>query len=300
VGKMSNAKWKIICYHDVIAEETSLTKWIGVNVTPEQFRSHLDYMSNCGDLISVEDGLQRLFSGEGFDKDSYSVWFDDGFAGVRKNAFPICEEYGIKSAIAVNRNFVEKKDLFWRCKMSHLFQMGKGKELQNRIEELACSEKENVRSWTLFNYSEEVQRIVDEMFANETSSEFRETAFELFEDIKGLQFLRDSGWIVCNHSVSHYPVFEKDGSIFFKKQFENAQDLMDKFEKGNQRFWVIPFDPGDYKNDKEADFYRENAEDAIVVRAQNHPNSLSSWRKEKMLYRYLIDFSKSENLLLLK
>ena len=60
-----------------------------INVSPVRFREHMAYIAKR--------------------KDRFTVTFDDSYGNVYLNAFPIVQEYGIRSTVFVLTDFVDKK-----------------------------------------------------------------------------------------------------------------------------------------------------------------------------------------------
>ena len=111
--------WYILNYHDISWEENLFMRGIGGHFPPDIFRSHIEQLSLYGKLISVADGLKQYSSGV-INETLISFWFDDGFAGVRKYAFPLLADYNVKGAVSINSKFLLRKEMFWRLKLSYL------------------------------------------------------------------------------------------------------------------------------------------------------------------------------------
>ena len=114
-----NPAWHILSYHDISWEENCYLRSIGGTVPPDIFRSHVATCAQLGTLVSIEEGARRLL-GDKIDGPLFSFWFDDGLIGVRKNALPILEDFGVAGAISVCSRFVFRKEFFWRFKLSYL------------------------------------------------------------------------------------------------------------------------------------------------------------------------------------
>ena len=87
VGR-SRKRWigRILCYHSIGQEE-----W-GVNdVTPAQFRRHIELALNAGYRFVPASEIARTGGGE---KD-LAITFDDGLRSVLTEAAPILKEYGL-------------------------------------------------------------------------------------------------------------------------------------------------------------------------------------------------------------
>jgi len=81
-------RWTILLYHNVSWEDSPFTRGIkGITCPPDVFREHVDLLRKYGEIVSIDEGINRLkFGRKGR---IFSFWFDDGLEGVRKYAFPI-------------------------------------------------------------------------------------------------------------------------------------------------------------------------------------------------------------------
>ena len=89
------AGWYILNYHDVNYEDSILTRAIGGTIRPDVFYEHMQTLSSMGDFISVEEGLNALNHKTKFNNPCFSLWFDDGFYGLKEHAAKICEHFDI-------------------------------------------------------------------------------------------------------------------------------------------------------------------------------------------------------------
>src|SRR4051812_40209369 len=111
--------WYILNYHDISWEENAYMLGIGGSFSPDIFNEQVQTLKNSMRCVSVQEGFEAFRSNK-ISEPLLSFWFDDGFTGVRKYAYPILEENNIKAAIAINSRFMLHEELFWRCKLSYL------------------------------------------------------------------------------------------------------------------------------------------------------------------------------------
>jgi len=93
--------WKIIRYHSVSDQRRHET-----NVSTRAFREQIAHLKTACRVISLEEGVRRILSGEGFEEDCVSVTFDDGYRDNHENAYPVLKEYGIPSVIFLISDYI--------------------------------------------------------------------------------------------------------------------------------------------------------------------------------------------------
>ncbi|MGH8911687.1 MAG: polysaccharide deacetylase family protein [Acidimicrobiia bacterium] len=76
---------RILIYHQVGSGQSH-----EMNVTVDAFRRQIDWLEAHGEIVSLEEGCQRR---EGSDAEHlYVLTFDDGYADVFTNAYPLLEQ----------------------------------------------------------------------------------------------------------------------------------------------------------------------------------------------------------------
>jgi len=79
---------RLLIYHQVGAGSG-----LEMDVTPEAFRSQLDWVLSHGRIVDLGSAVARIGTGES--DDDYVITFDDGHSGVFKHAFPTLLERSI-------------------------------------------------------------------------------------------------------------------------------------------------------------------------------------------------------------
>lgn len=234
--------WYVLLYHDVSWEESPFLRGIGGMVCPpDVFRDHLEHLGRLGRLVCVPEGLERAARGA-LDRPLFSIWFDDGYAGVPRYALPILREFGVDGACSVCSRFVLRRELFWRAKLSYLAYVDGLRFLRSRLRRLGLGRDARVRDFTLDRFSDEVLDDIEAVFERFTSPEMRRDAFRLFAGPDDLRRLRAEGWLLANHTAAHHPVGE-DGLIDrFEEQFSECESLFEDLFQTRSGFWVLPFD----------------------------------------------------------
>jgi hypothetical protein len=270
--------WYIVNYHDVNFEDSILTRALGGTVRPDLFRRHLAYMASKGEFCSLSEGVERLQEGR-LDRPYFSIWFDDGFSGLKTYADPICADFGVKPIVSVCMRFALRQEMFWRSKLSVLAHLDGLRLLRSRLRGEFGRVPFKVRKWTLENYDHRVQAAIDEIYDEVTTEEFRSDAFRIFLSEGDLQDLVGRGWDVTNHSVAHTPWSKPLGWSGVRASLDEADAFIEQLG-GDPRYWVVPFDFG-------FEHYRAESEatDKVVVLVGGRPN-VGQDSNPRLLWRY--------------
>jgi peptidoglycan/xylan/chitin deacetylase (PgdA/CDA1 family) len=241
------AGWYVLVFHDVSWEESLHVSGIAGTYPPDAFEACVRELSNHATLVGVDEGMRRWQSGT-LDRPYVSFWFDDAFAGVRRYASPILERFGITGAISVNSGFTDRREMFWRAKLSFLSHCDGMRFLRSRMRARGVEPGQSVRKSSLDSFSPALLDDIDALYERFTSPEVRADAFRLFDDWDGLRALRDSGWTIANHSASHYPLLESSAVQFMAEQFTECERVMEREMGVASTFWVAPFDRPDKRD----------------------------------------------------
>ena len=235
--------WTILVYHDVGWEETPWTRGItGLVCPPDLFREHVRWAHDRGRIVSVEEGLERTESGER--GTLFSFWFDDGFSGVRKYAFPVLEELGVKGAVSVLSGVLLRTEFPWRMKLSRLRFADGGRFLRTRLRRCGFRPGMSLARFTLDGFSPEVAEVIDRTYRELVPDREREAGWRIFDTLEGFRELGEAGWTLANHGVRHWPVGEETTIDFFETEFTQCESALKELTGEPARFAVIPFDRG--------------------------------------------------------
>ena len=80
--RRSNCGWYVLNYHDICSDEQALfykkNNFPRIYTTLKNFKTHIQYMHQEGEILSVKDALKCWKNGEAKDKILFSITFDDG------------------------------------------------------------------------------------------------------------------------------------------------------------------------------------------------------------------------------
>ena len=246
---MLKKAWYILNYHDISWELSPINSGIGGTFSPDMFNEHLNYLNDNFELVSVFDGVNRL-QNNNIDKPLLSIWFDDGLIGVRKYGFDILESFGINAAISINSNFLLRKEMYWRFKLSYLASTDGLKVLRSRFKKYGFKLKNNIRDFSIDYFSKDMLNDIDSIYKDFSSKYFREDAFRIFDNVEGINFLYNNNWVIANHSASHYPITEETAIHLMKEEFDKCEKEIEKNFKYSSPFLVAPFDRVNYRSFK--------------------------------------------------
>lgn len=235
--------WYILNYHNISWEENILLRPIGGSFSPDLFEEHILALQEHFEIVGVNEGYAALSQGK-IQKPLLSIWFDDGLVGCRTYAEPILSHYGITAAMSVNASFTLQKEVYWRMQLAWLSNSGHLATLKKDLKSagFAIPAQTSMREYTLGEFELGMREIINTCFHKFANSQVIKSAHALFDSVEGLKFLKQKGWVMANHSASHFPVSEKKSLPLFLSEFETCErDLEAMLGRGSQ-FWVLPFD----------------------------------------------------------
>jgi peptidoglycan/xylan/chitin deacetylase (PgdA/CDA1 family) len=232
--------WYILLYHDVSWEESAFIRHIGGTCPPDVFRDHVRACAGWGDLVSIREGMEQLTRGA-LTAPLFSFWFDDGFVGVRKYAAPILAERGLTGAVSICSRFIDRSEMFWRCKLSYLHSLDAGRHLRARLRQYGYTRAALVRDFTGDRFGSEVLSAINTLYDKTASPAVQEDAFRMFETPEGLIELHNRGWVIANHSAAHYPISAEHPQDGLIEEFEECDRFLHSLIGTESPYWVSPF-----------------------------------------------------------
>jgi peptidoglycan/xylan/chitin deacetylase (PgdA/CDA1 family) len=239
---MLSPGWYIALYHEVSWEEPPELRGIGgMTVPPDRFEDHLRALSGESTLLSVADARARLAQGP-LDSPVVSIWFDDGYRGVRRYAAPRMSRAGVTGTISVCSRFTLRKEMFWRAQLARLASGDGLRFLRSRLRKIGIDPGDSLRESTLDRFTPELRQAIERSYRRHTSPELRQDAYRIFDTVEGLRTLQQSGWTMANHSASHWPIGEDSALESMVEQFTLAEQECATAGLKLSSDWVLPFD----------------------------------------------------------
>ena len=85
-----------------------------------QFEADLDYLLKNFKVVSPDVIASAVSNREPLPKGSFLLTFDDGFREVNDIIAPLLQKKGVPAIFFINPDFIDNKQLFYRCKISIL------------------------------------------------------------------------------------------------------------------------------------------------------------------------------------
>src|SRR5262245_16402465 len=130
-AKMANLRWvdfgsgrraAIVRFHSVSRPADGTGRWIAPNicVSPEVFDRQIAFLARRYRVISMDDLLEALLSGQPLPTNAAIVTFDDGYRDNYDVAFPILRRHGVPAIFYVTTGALEGGEPLWPSEIRHL------------------------------------------------------------------------------------------------------------------------------------------------------------------------------------
>ena len=111
-GAWRHVRVPILMYHYVSAPPEGADNYrVGLSVTPEQFRAQMQYIQANGyHPVTLDQVLFALLQGKALPPRPVALTFDDGYADMYTNAFPILQEFGFVGTFFVVTGWIDEQN----------------------------------------------------------------------------------------------------------------------------------------------------------------------------------------------
>jgi peptidoglycan/xylan/chitin deacetylase (PgdA/CDA1 family) len=275
----------IMNYLGVSFEASELIRGIGWYHSPDVLEAHLAFYAAHAHLISLSDGLARLRSGPEFDRPHVALWFDDGFRGVREQALPILESYGITAGTSVCSRFARREEMYWVCMLSALAACDGLPIVRSRLHrQFGYPRWTPLKEWIHLNFSLPVVSVIKDVWLECTTEAYRESAADLFDDERGLRELVAAGWLVANHTAAHYPAGRRSPAALVIDQFVEGAEFVRSLSPGAAPYLVAPFGCVG-RQGAPVEFLSSLGLDGTIVCVGNRRNTVATFREAPVIHR---------------
>lgn len=143
----------VLMYHRVLdaSERERSFSSDGIQVSPQTFDRHLRFLRRHFTVVTPDEFVQRLNSGQPFDDGTCLITFDDGWRDNLTNALPLLRKHALQAVIFLPTGFIGSDRCFWQetlARLLHrlhgLYRTRPSEDLRQVIE--ACGLKDLFRS----------------------------------------------------------------------------------------------------------------------------------------------------------
>ena len=109
IGAFRGARLRplVLGYHRVVPHPAGTARWLpGMAVSRDMLERHLDWLGRSHRFVSLDELGEKIAAGDPFERQVAAVTFDDGYADVYENAFPLLRRKGIPAAVFVVTDLV--------------------------------------------------------------------------------------------------------------------------------------------------------------------------------------------------
>jgi len=85
---------------------------IDINISPEEFRNHIEIFAKNYNVISLKEMLEHLENKKPFLQNTICISFDDSYLSIYENAFPVLKEYNVPACFFINDGYVETERIY--------------------------------------------------------------------------------------------------------------------------------------------------------------------------------------------
>lgn len=215
--------------------------------TPEQFERHLEFLLKHFEPIVSTDVPLILSGKKKSKKPALFLSFDDGFKEIVTIVEPILSKRGIPATFFVSPNFVDNRDMLFRCKLSLIesrLSDFKDKSLLTEVlgnitgkRNIGANQIKNIIYGLGHNDSDSIDSIANAVGVNFT--EYLKTE-QPYLTLNQILTLSSKGYTIGAHSLTH-PLFAE---LTFEQQISEVQQSVDWVQQNipNQpKLFAFPF-----------------------------------------------------------
>ncbi len=121
ISKAMGSFTTLLPYHHTVSDEfLPHIKHLFNYKNVAQFSADLDFLLKHYKPVTPADIIKSIEQNNALPKKSFLISFDDGFREVYEIIAPILEQKGVPALFFINPEFIDNKELFYRCKISLL------------------------------------------------------------------------------------------------------------------------------------------------------------------------------------
>ena len=112
----------ILTYHCFLEKHDSLRQYLqpGICITPDHFDQQLAFLKHKYRLLSLNDYLDKLDTGEALPKRTVIITIDDGWRDNYDHAFPLLTRHETPATIFLTTDYIDTNRQFWFLRVGRL------------------------------------------------------------------------------------------------------------------------------------------------------------------------------------
>jgi peptidoglycan/xylan/chitin deacetylase (PgdA/CDA1 family) len=235
-------------YHMVSDIELAHIKYLFTVKTEEGFKNDLEFILKHYRPVSIKTLYDHLFNRIPLKPNSFLLTFDDGYRQIFDTVAPLLKSKGIPAIFFISTDFIDNKNLFYRCKASVLVHKIHGfsdprilhqKNIIQILKEHNAFYKDIERSIRRIPYTKKT--LLDDI-AKELGLSFETYLKEYKPYLTTAQIdkLMQDGFSIGAHSRDH-PPFEFLTLIEQIKQTTESIEILQKKFKIQRKLFAFPF-----------------------------------------------------------
>jgi peptidoglycan/xylan/chitin deacetylase (PgdA/CDA1 family) len=201
--RLSRRHPRILLYHACEPKESDFIRGLKLNVTPDRFDAQLNFLVRHYHVVPL-DALER---GDQEDR-AVVITFDDGYASVYANAFPLLKRRGLPATVYLTTDVVENGAMIWVNELNWLLRTRR--EVARPLAEVAfgChrhSAPSTIQARACADYEPStIHRLLEEIRAS-ANVDYRSTTAgpRLYLTWSEIREMADAGINFGNHTASH-------------------------------------------------------------------------------------------------
>lgn len=114
-----DVNWRVVRYKRVVHPQSAMYPVDRLSyVTPTTLAKHAKYLANNCNVVTIDELVRKLSSGEPIEDDTVAITFDCAYRDVYQNAIPILVKYNLPATVFVPTAYPDTNNMFWMDKVT--------------------------------------------------------------------------------------------------------------------------------------------------------------------------------------
>lgn len=241
----------ILMFHRVLPDPpaTDYGPSVDLSLSPEAFRSIVEYLRRIGrDIVSLDEALRRL-RGEGSARKFACLTFDDGYRDNYEVVFPICKEMEVPITVYVTTDFIDKRLSLWWYGLEQITESGDllrlpedlgMSDVPTRTSEEKAAAFRHVDIWMCRVAKQERLRMIDHLERTygmdfTALAEDEAMTWPMVKELSASELVEIGGHTISHPALSQLP--EKEA----RKEIEQGREILQRNIERPVRHFAYPF-----------------------------------------------------------